>query len=104
MDLLRLPSDALMHILLKLPAKDLLAAAATCRAMHSVANQNALWRNLCRQWADDVDINEWSEVVRSPKNLCRILHEMSPLVGVWAAIDLPPRGGLVCIVWVSDNR
>lgn len=103
MEFLRLPSDAVLSVLRKLPLHDLLRVSASCRTLHGLANQPQLWQLLCAAWQQEVCLESWARAVPHPRDLYRVLYQLKPLVGLWAAVDLPPRGGLVCIVWVSTG-
>ncbi|CAI5507025.1 unnamed protein product, partial [Closterium sp. Naga37s-1] len=97
--LLDLPLDTICTILHRLKPKDLIAASLTCRTLHGLIDQPNTWLTLCRKWEGQLALSEWLVHANSAKCLFRLLHTLSPLVGVWAAEDLAPRGGLLYVTW-----
>ncbi|CAI5518200.1 unnamed protein product [Closterium sp. Naga37s-1] len=97
--LLDLPLDTICTILHRLKPRDLIAASLTCRTLHGLIDQPNTWLTLCRKWEGQLALSEWVVHANSANCLFRLLHTLSPLVGVWAAEDLAPRGGLLYVTW-----
>lgn len=103
MELLDLPRDILLRFCMHLDCASLASLAQTCSSMREVVAMEEPWLHLCTTLPSvpPAVAQRWRARADSARSLFRLLRSLEPLVGVWGAENLAPRGGLLYITWVS---
>ena len=96
--LLNLPPEVLIEVFLRLPIKDCLKLAKTCKAMAEIANIDIFWEKKMRlDFHIKVDQNKSRDscTASKAKHFYRnILHKYGKLLGVWQLSTFGHYGGL----------
>lgn len=95
-----LPDDVLALISGCMQPRDLCNLSSTCRKLRSLCDSDKLWLPHCESLAPAqvVDLMAWRSALPSFKALCRFLHSVKPLIGIWVHQN-PELGNMVYVTW-----
>ena len=89
-----LPPEVLTRIFLKLPAKDCVNMAKTCRFANDISKIEFIWENKI-QTDFGVDVKKEEQSGPSPRAFYwQVLQKYGKLLGLWQATTYGHRGGL----------
>ncbi|KAK6923710.1 hypothetical protein RJ641_009910 [Dillenia turbinata] len=94
-----LPDDVFVIVSRALLPRDLCNLSLCCRSLNALAGSDKVWATQCDMvgFVSHHDLVDWRKGVASYKALCRFLHNVQPLIGIWVHQN-PELGNVVYVM------
>jgi len=95
-----LPDDVLALVSESLQPRDLCNMSMSCKKLNALSTSEKIWWQQCLQVTDvsPENLQAWRNAVSSYKVLCRFLHCVKSLLGIWVHQN-PELGNMVYVMW-----